>query len=181
MLMALSEIAQRLDVIPTAAHADYLPATVAAQLPTQDLIVFSVDDNASDTARFSERYGFGLEDCANTIVLRYRKGGADHFAAVVTLGSRRLDVNGAVKEVLGAQRLSFARREQAVETTGMEFGGITAFGLPDDWRILVDAAVMERPHVVMGAGVRVVKLLLPPSLLTQLPRADVAALTLPSE
>jgi prolyl-tRNA editing enzyme YbaK/EbsC (Cys-tRNA(Pro) deacylase) len=80
---------------------------------------------------------------------------------------------------LGAQRLSFAKREAAVEHSGMEFGGITAFGLPDDWRVLVDAAVMEREQVVMGAGVRAAKLLLAPGVLRQWERCEVASLTLP--
>jgi prolyl-tRNA editing enzyme YbaK/EbsC (Cys-tRNA(Pro) deacylase) len=63
----------------------------------------------------------------------------------------------------------------------MEFGGITAFGLPDDWRILVDAAVMERAQVVMGAGVRAAKLLLAPEVLKAWPRCEVAAMTLAAE
>ena len=63
----------------------------------------------------------------------------------------------------------------------MEFGGITAFGVPDDWRILVDAAVMERAQVVMGAGVRAAKLLLPPAVLRSLRNVEVGQLTLPAE
>ena len=97
---------------------------------------------------------------------------------MVSLGSRRLDVNGAVKAHLGAKKVSFADRETATALTGMEFGGITAFGLPDDWRVLVDAAVMERSEIVMGAGVRAAKLLLSPGVLTTLPRVEVAELTL---
>ncbi|MEK6347268.1 MAG: YbaK/EbsC family protein [Burkholderia sp.] len=170
----MSESPRNLNVVPEADHARHLPAAVAQALGGSGATVFLVDDDASDTAQFSERYGFGLEDCANTIVLRYRKDGADHHAAVVTLGSRRLDVNGAVKAVLGAQRLSFARREVAVELTGMAFGGITAFGLPGEWRVLVDSAVMQREQVVMGAGVREAKLLLTPAGLARLANVTVA-------
>ena len=154
-----------------------LPAHVIAALPAGGVGVFRVDDDASDTAAFSERYGFGLEDCANTIVLRFKKGGAEHFAAVVSLGSVRLDINGAVKAALGAQRLSFAKREDAVERSAMEFGGITAFGLPADWPVLVDEAVMTREQVVMGAGIRQAKLLLAPDVLRALPAVQVAPLT----
>lgn len=171
----------RLDIVPDAQREHHVPRNVMARLPAQGVSVFTVDDNASDTAQFSERYGFGLEDCANTLVLRYKRDGAEHHAAVVTLGSRRLDVNGAVKARLGAQRLSFAKREQAVELTGMEFGGITAFGVPDDWVVLVDAAVMTRERIVMGAGVRAAKLLLAPALLEQLPNVDIAPLVFDEE
>jgi len=168
------EFAQRLDVIPASALNGCLPVSVTAALPSNGVTVFRVDDDASDTAQFSERYGFGLDDCANTIVLRYRKGGDERHAALVCLGSRRLDVNGAVKARLGAQRLSFAKRESATELTGMAFGGITAFGLPADWTVLVDSAVMARERIVMGAGVRAAKLLLAPSLLAALPNVDIA-------
>jgi prolyl-tRNA editing enzyme YbaK/EbsC (Cys-tRNA(Pro) deacylase) len=114
-------------------------------------------------------------------VIRYKKDGTEQYASIVTLGSLRLDINGAVKAHLGAQRLSFAKREVAVEHSGMEFGGITAFGVPDDWRILVDAAVMEREQVVMGAGVRAAKLLLAPAVLRSLRNCEIAPLTLPAE
>jgi prolyl-tRNA editing enzyme YbaK/EbsC (Cys-tRNA(Pro) deacylase) len=158
-------------------RAGLLPPHVLADLPAEGVGVFRVDDDASDTAAFSARYGFGLEDCANTIVLRFKKGGAEHYAAVVSLGSQRLDINGAVKAALGAQRLSFAKREDAVALSAMEFGGITAFGLPADWPVLVDEAVMTREQVVMGAGVRRAKLLLAPALLNSLQTVQVAALT----
>jgi prolyl-tRNA editing enzyme YbaK/EbsC (Cys-tRNA(Pro) deacylase) len=170
-----------LDIIPLEQLAAHLPAHVIAHLPPNEVTVFSVTDDASDTAAFSARYGFGLEDCANTIVIKYKKDGGEQYAAIVTLGSLRLDINGAVKAHLGAKRLSFAQREVAVEHSGMEFGGITAFGVPEDWRILVDAAVMERKQVVMGAGVRAAKLLLPPAVLCSLKNCEVAALTLPAE
>jgi prolyl-tRNA editing enzyme YbaK/EbsC (Cys-tRNA(Pro) deacylase) len=170
-----------LDIISPEQLAGRLPAHVVAHLPPGEVIVFAVTDDASDTAAFSARYGFGLEDCANTIVIKYKKEGGEHYAAIVTLGSLRLDINGAVKSHLGAKRLSFAAREVAVEHSGMEFGGITAFGVPEDWRILVDAAVMEREQVVMGAGVREAKLLLPPAVLRSLKNCEVAALTLPAE
>ncbi|RAS34397.1 YbaK/EbsC family protein [Paraburkholderia bryophila] len=175
------ELDPRLDVIPFGQLNAHLPARVVEQLPAEGVTVFAVSDDASDTAAFSARYGFGLEDCANTIVVRYKKDGGEHYAALVSLGSLRLDINGAVKAALGAQRLSFAKREAAVEHSGMEFGGITAFGLPDDWRVLVDAEVMARSRIVMGAGVRAAKLLLAPDVLRQWPRCEVAALTLPAE
>ena len=164
-------------LIPPERRALHLPARVRAALPADGVAAFTVDDDASDTAAFSARYGFGLDDCANTLVLRFRRDGVEAHAGVVSLGSRRLDVNGAVRALLGARKASFADRNSATALTGMAFGGITAFGLPDGWRVLVDAAVMARDEVVMGAGVRTVKLLLRPAALAALPGAEVAALT----
>ncbi|MGT2455339.1 YbaK/EbsC family protein [Cupriavidus basilensis] len=179
--MSLLEFANRFrfDSVDVIDRGKHLPPAVAAALPEEGAIVFLVADDDSDTAAFSQRYGFGLEDCANTIVLRYTKDRMEQYAAIVTLGSRRLDVNGAVKEVLGAKRLSFAKREVATEITGMEFGGITAFGLPSDMRILVDAEVMKRQFVVVGAGCRESKILLDPAVLSKLPNTVVSSLTVP--
>src|SRR6202012_570919 len=109
------EFAQQLDVIAIEQWSAHLPAHVVEQLPAQGVTVFAVTDDASDTAAFSERYGFGLEDCANTIVVRYKKDGTEQYASIVTLGSLRLDINGAVKAHLGAQRVSFAKRGGAGE------------------------------------------------------------------
>jgi prolyl-tRNA editing enzyme YbaK/EbsC (Cys-tRNA(Pro) deacylase) len=53
--------------------------------------------------------------------------------------------------------------------------------LPTNWRVLVDAGVMERRQVVMGAGIRKAKLLLAPSVLEQLDNVEVAQLTLPPD
>lgn len=180
---SIHEFAQqfRLDAIPVEQRRAHLPAAVASALPHDEVVVFSCLDEHSDTAAFSARYGFGLDDCANTLILKYTSSRGEHYAAVVTLGSRRLDINGAVKAKLGAKRLSLARREVATEITGMEFGGITAFGLPADMRILIDAAVVERSYIVVGAGVRETKILLAPSTLTHLPLVEVAPLTLPPQ
>ena len=179
--MLSHEPLQKLDIIAPEQIGAHLPEHVCALIEGREIVVFSVTDDASDTADFSARYGFPMEDCANTIVVKYKKDGGEHLAAIVTLGSLRLDVNGAVKAVLGAKRISFAQREIATQESAMEFGGITAFGLPASWRILVDAAVMQRRQVVMGAGVRAAKLLLAPSVLEQLENLEVAQLTLPSD
>ena len=177
--MDLLDVARRygFDPIPAERQAAHLPAVVAAALTGIEAVVFACSDEHSDTAAFCERYGLELGDCANTLVLKVGRSQQEQYAAVVTLGSRRLDVNGAVKSMLDARRLTFARREVATEVTGMQFGGITAFGLPAGMRVLVDAAVMERPFVVMGAGFRETKLLLAPSELARLPTVEVATIS----
>ncbi|KND57377.1 hypothetical protein BSCH_00476c [Candidatus Paraburkholderia schumanniana] len=153
-----------------------LPPSMLATMNGSDIVVFRVPDDASDTTACSERYGIDLQDCANTIVVRYKKDGGEQYAAIVTLASRRLDVNSAVRRELGAKRISFASREVATELSGMEYGGITTFGVPHSWSVLVEAAVMERERIVMGAGIREAKLLLSPQRLLDLPNATVAAL-----
>ncbi len=53
--------------------------------------------------------------------------------------------------------------------TGMEIGGVTPFGLPDDLPVLVDARVMEPDWVILGGGNRSSKLRLAPGALRALP------------
>jgi prolyl-tRNA editing enzyme YbaK/EbsC (Cys-tRNA(Pro) deacylase) len=55
----------------------------------------------------------------------------------------------------------------------MEYGGITPFGLPSSWVLLVDAAVVAAPHVVVGSGIRGSKLVVPGSALAAVPGAEV--------
>ncbi|MCC5697216.1 hypothetical protein LH612_29085, partial [Klebsiella pneumoniae] len=57
--------------------------------------------------------------------------------------------------------------------TGMEYGGITPFGLPEGWPVLLDPAVVKAPALVVGSGLRRSKVVTPGELLQQLPGAEV--------
>ena len=64
------------------------------------------------------------------------------MAACLVLATDRADVNKTVRKHLDVRKISFAAMDDAVAQTGMEYGGITPVGLPVDWPILVDAAVI---------------------------------------
>jgi len=85
------------------------------------------------------------------------------------LATTRLDVNHKLREVLGEKRLSFADAEETVAVTGMLVGGVAPFGLPDAVPVLVDAAVMARPEIVLGGGGRDRKLRLAPGEMLKVP------------
>jgi len=133
--------------------------------------LFACDPALADTAAFCAAYGFALEDSANTIVV-IGKGNPPIFAACVVLATHRLAVNRVVKQRLG-RKSSFASPEETQALTGMAIGGVTVFGLPPDLPIWVDAAVMERPRIVLGGGSRSWKVLGPPSILLTLPNVEV--------
>lgn len=132
----------------------------------------SIDPDHADTAVFCERYGYALEDSANTIVVASKKPAGHHVACVV-LATTRLDVNKAVRSRMGVRRASFANAEQMRNLTGMQVGGVTPFGLPDDLPIWIDAAVMTRSKVIIGAGSRAGKLIVAPQALASLPLAEI--------
>lgn len=135
--------------------------------------VAEIDPGLADTAAFCERYAVPLEASANCVVVAAKRGGDVRFAACVVLATTRADVNGVVRRHLDARKASFAPQDRAVAETGMEYGGITPFGLPAGWPLLVDRAVTEQPHVVVGSGVRRSKLVVPGPALAAIGQSEV--------
>jgi prolyl-tRNA editing enzyme YbaK/EbsC (Cys-tRNA(Pro) deacylase) len=130
--------------------------------------LFPCDPALADTAAFCSAYGFDPEDSANTIVV-IGKSDPPRFAACVTLAPYRLDVNRTVRDRLGTRKASFAPAEDTARLTGMQIGGVTVFGLPDDLPIWVDSRVMTRDRIVLGGGSRSWKVIASPAILRGLP------------
>ncbi len=147
-------------------------ALEAALAGRGDHELFPCDPALADTAAFCAAYGFAMGDSANTIVVVGKSTPPVHAACVV-LATHRLDVNRVVKQRLGTRKASFASAEETRELTGMEIGGVTVFGLPPDLPVWVDAAVMERPRIVLGGGTRSWKVLAPPAILRTLPNVEI--------
>ncbi|MEU8489128.1 YbaK/EbsC family protein [Streptomyces sp. NPDC048641] len=143
-------------------------------VPAEQLLHVDTEPEWADTATFVERYGPELlEDSANCVVVAGKRAGETTLAACLVFSGTRVDVNGAVRRQLGARKASFAPMETATGVTGMEYGGITPIGLPADWPLLVDAAVVDRPHVLIGSGTRRGKLIVPGKAFLDLPGAVV--------
>ena len=132
--------------------------------------VLACDPAFADTAAFCERYGVAPEDSANAIVV-VGKAEPRVYACCVVLATTRLDVNGAVRRRLGTRKASFASADETRELTGMEIGGVTPLGL--DVPVWVDAAVMQRPSVVLGGGDRSSKIRVSPEVFRRLPGVEV--------
>jgi prolyl-tRNA editing enzyme YbaK/EbsC (Cys-tRNA(Pro) deacylase) len=126
----------------------------------------------ADTAQFCAAYGIAPEDSANTIVV-VGKSDPPVYVACVVLATTRLDVNNVVRKRIGVKKASFASADQTRELTGMLIGGVTAFGLPKDMRVWVDARVMERPEVILGGGSRSCKVRCSPEVLRALSTVEV--------
>jgi prolyl-tRNA editing enzyme YbaK/EbsC (Cys-tRNA(Pro) deacylase) len=122
------------------------------------------DPALADTAQFCEAYDVPLDKSANTILVASRKPEGLMVACLV-LATTRLDVNGVVRRRLGARKVSFANAEQTKDVTGMEIGGVTIFGLPEDVPVWIDPLVLERDWVIIGAGSRSAKIRLDPAQL----------------
>jgi prolyl-tRNA editing enzyme YbaK/EbsC (Cys-tRNA(Pro) deacylase) len=133
------------------------------------------DPALADTAAFCAAYGYALEDSANTIVVVGKPSGGRPavYVACVVLATTRLDVNGAVRRRLGVKKASFASADETRALTGMSIGGVTVFGLPAGVPIWVDAAVMDRPRIVLGGGSRRCKVITPPASLHKIDGVEV--------
>ena len=153
---------------PVAAGLQWLPPELSAQVQ-----VSPIDPTLADTAAFCEAYGIPAAEGANCIVVAGKRGDVTRYAACLVLATTRADVNGVVRKHLDARRASFAPMDEAVALTGMEYGGITPFGLPDEWDILIDSAVAALPTAIVGAGIRGAKLQTPGFVLASLSRATV--------
>lgn len=163
-----------LEWVAALSRIDLLARPVARALsPLDDVRVAQINPMLADTAAFCGQYEVPLEQSANCVVVAARRGPETRFAACVVLATTRADVNGLVRRHLDARKASFAATEVAIAETGMEYGGITPVGLPVEWPLLIDAAVVAAGPVVVGAGRRNSKLLVPGSWLAGLPGAQV--------
>ena len=167
----------RLDLVPALDRPDLLAPPVTALLQgwsrAAQAEVAPIDPELADTEAFCAAYGVALAESANCVVVAGRRGEDVRYAACLVLATTRADVNGAVRRRLDARKASFAPLEQTVEATGMEYGGITPLGLPADWPVLVDPAVVEAAQVVVGSGLRRSKLVLPGAAVAELPGVEV--------
>ncbi|GIJ79532.1 Cys-tRNA(Pro) deacylase, prolyl-tRNA editing enzyme YbaK/EbsC [Micromonospora phaseoli] len=156
---------------PVAAALAQWPAD--APVDVDAVLVAPIDADLADTAAFCAAYEVRLEESANCVVVAGKRDGVIRYAACLVLATTRADVNGMARRALDVRKASFAPMADAVELTGMEYGGITPIGLPLQWPILVDARVAATPYVVVGSGVRHSKIALPGPALAVLPNARV--------
>jgi prolyl-tRNA editing enzyme YbaK/EbsC (Cys-tRNA(Pro) deacylase) len=138
-----------------------------------DFWVAEIDPDLADTAAFCARYDVRVDRSANCVVLAARREGRSWFAACLVLATTRADVNNLAKKHLGASKISFAPMEAATAASAMEYGGIAPLGLPADWPVLIDEAVVAADRVIIGSGVRRSKISLPGAALAEIPNAAV--------
>ena len=167
----------KLTTSPVLDHLDLVGAPVADLLNrwehADQVGVVPIDPELAETSATVEVYGVPWESGANCVVVMGKREGQERTAACVVRGDTRADVNNRVKRILDVRKCSFLDHDRAVAESGMEYGGITPVGVPDEWRLLVDARVLDIDTVLIGSGIRGSKLILPGRLLAELPGAEV--------
>ena len=151
-----------------------ISSDVASVLSALDIehTVIDCEPEFADTQKFCDHYGYSLDESVNVLLIASKRG-EPKFAACVVLAACRLDVNKTARKKLGASKISFASPELTREVTGMELGGVTAFGLPENVPVWIDSRVMECSQVIIGGGNRSSKIVLAPDMLLKIPNAEV--------
>lgn len=166
-----------LTTVPTADRPELLAPPVArgiAEAGLDRLVgVVEIDPRHADTASVEREFGLEASALINCLIVTGRRGGVTRIGACVVPSHARADMKGRVKPLLDVRTASFLAYDSAVASTQMESGGITPIGLPREWPILVDAAALDIPLVVLGSGVRRSKLIMPGAVLAELPGVQV--------
>jgi len=131
-----------------------------------------IDPAFADTAAFCEQYDSPPERGGNTIIVASKKE-PRQYAACVVLATTRLDVNHAVRTLMGASRVSFASADETMALTGMMIGGVTVFALPDGLPLYVDDRLVALDWVILGSGSRSSKIRISPEVFRRLPNARI--------
>lgn len=134
--------------------------------------VVTIDPAFADTVEFCARYGVDPDRSANTIVVASKKEPKQYCACLV-LATTRLDVNHAVRKLMGVSRVSFASAEETAALTGMRIGGVTVFALPSDLPVYVDERIMALDWIIVGGGGRSTKIKVAPDVLRRVPNVTV--------
>jgi len=102
------------------------------------------------------------------------KGKSDEptFVACVLLATTKLDTNRVVRKRMNARRVSFASVDES-ELTGMEIGGVTPIGLPEDLPLWVDHRVMDCDFILIGGGDRQSKVKISPAYFYMTPSTSI--------
>lgn len=134
--------------------------------------VMPIDPAFADTAACCEKYELPLDSAGNTIIVASKKE-PRKFGACVVKATTRLDVNHAVRALLGTSKVSFASADETKALTGMMIGGVTVFALPADLPIYVDDKLMQREWVILGSGSRSSKIKIAPEVFRRIPNATI--------
>lgn len=164
---------EHLDFQPVKDHPELVSESVYAAAAQSDVLVGKIDPQYMNGAALSDHYDVSLEDGGNCVIVRGKRGEIRTMAAIVVPVGYRADLNGIVCEKLDAKKVSMALLDDVIKETGMEYGSITPVGLPSDYRILIDARLMEKEKIVVGGGKQISKLLVPTSYFKTLPNVEI--------
>lgn len=171
---------EKLQSEPVLSRPDLVPECVTNFLNSfsnnfsdDDVLVAPIDPDFAGSKEFCEKYSIPEELGANCVIVEAVRGDKRFLAACLVPIGTRADLNKTVKKLLDVRRVSFAPLEEVLKETGMEYGGITPVGLPQEWPILIDQRIINLDKLIVGGGFRKSKLLVKGEFLAKLPNVQV--------
>jgi Cys-tRNA(Pro)/Cys-tRNA(Cys) deacylase len=125
-------------------------------------------------ARFAARAaGFPLSRTVKTLVVSLD---ANRYALVLMPGDSELSLKKTAA-ACGVKRAAMADRASAARVTGYVVGGISPFGTKKHLPVLMEAALLDYPEVMINAGRRGTMVKLAPADIVRILDAAVAGLS----
>jgi prolyl-tRNA editing enzyme YbaK/EbsC (Cys-tRNA(Pro) deacylase) len=141
------------------------------------IYVAKINPDLADTALFCKAHDVDLAISTNCLIIEATRADRTWYAACLILATDMADINGVIRKHLNARKTSFAPIDIALKFTHMEYGGITPLGLPKEWPILIDGAVMKHDVVVIGGGIRGSKIAIKTTAFSLLPQSTILKMT----
>lgn len=158
-------------------HKDLVPAVIYDFLTNENLLetvkVAEINPDYADGDLLSQHYDIPIEMEVNCLVVEGKRQERVTYAAVLVPYGKRANTASPTKRALDVSKVSFSPLDYVLQESQMEFGSITPLGLPQDWHILIDSALLEQEELVIGGGLVKSKLLIPSQVLTKLPNAQI--------
>jgi prolyl-tRNA editing enzyme YbaK/EbsC (Cys-tRNA(Pro) deacylase) len=174
--------AEALAFFPVIDRPDLVAPTVLSavknwrgQTPVTDIKVAEIDPAFCGGEDLCEHYGVDPSAGANCLIVEAKRGADKTYCACLAPVGQKMDLGGTLRRHVGARLVSMAPLDFVLETTGMEHGSVTPVGLPEDWKIFLDASLVSVPRLIVGGGLRKSKLQLPSAALLELLNASALA------
>lgn len=137
----------------------------------EEFLVAEIDPKYAGGLELCEKYNIDSMKGANCLVVNGIRGQNKTFAACLVPVGYRYDMSGVVRKAMNARQVSVAPLEFVLSKTQMEYGSITPIGLPEEWLLFIDPMVLKNEHIIVGGGLIKSKLLIPSSVLLDIPNA----------
>ncbi len=165
---------EKLDFKPITENSNLVSSSILTLSHSfKNVLVAEIDPLFMGGQELCKHYEIDPSEGANCIIIEAIKDGSSDFAAVVIPVGYRADLNGLVRKLLRAKRVSLAPLNIVLAETEMEYGSISPFGLPPSWKILVDSQLLNKKAIIIGSGKQKSKILLPTEIFRNLPNVDI--------
>lgn len=169
-----------LEFCPALDNSHLIPSTVynaindlAWSCDKNDFMVAEIDPQYAAGNDLCKKYQIDISKGANCLIVNGIRGKNRTYAACLVPVGYRYDMSGVVRKTMNVRQVSVAPLDFVLSQTKMEYGSITPIGIPRDWLLFIDPAVLRHNYIIVGGGFVKSKLLIPSSSLLDIPNATV--------